>query len=67
MAADGPVTYTFPLECPDCKASSGFPFKAGTQPGTLTAVLLAMRCRGCGHEWPLELETSKIAFPKSRD
>jgi hypothetical protein len=67
MATDGPVTYTFPLECPDCKASSGFPFKAGTKSGTVTAVLLAMRCRGCGHEWPLELETRTIAFPKSRD
>ena len=67
MVTDGPVAYTFPLECPDCKASSGYPFKAGTKIGTLTIVLLAMRCRGCGHEWPLELDTKTIAFPASRD
>ena len=58
--------YTFPLECPDCKASSGFPFKAGTKLGTVTAVVLSMRCRACRHEWPLELETRAIAFPNSK-
>ena len=60
-----PPTYTFPLECPDCKASSGFPFKAGTKLGAVTAVVLSMRCRDCRHEWPLELETQSIAFPKA--
>ena len=59
-------TYTFPLECPDCKASSGFPFKAGTKLGTVTAVVLSMRCRDCRHECPLELETQSIAFPQTK-
>jgi hypothetical protein len=63
MATDGPVTYTFPLDCPDCKAASGFPFKAGTKTGAMSSVVLAMRCRDCRHEWPLELETSSITFP----
>ena len=67
MAADESVSYTFPLECPDCRASGGYPFKAGTKVGTVSAVVLAMRCRECRHEWPLELETSLIAFPKRKD
>ena len=67
MAAEGSVTYTFPLECPDCKASSGYPFKAGTKQGAVTAVQLSMRCRDCRYEWPLELETNSIAFPKRKD
>jgi hypothetical protein len=66
MATVASVSYTFPLECPDCKASSGYPFMAATKSGTLTAVVLAMRCRDCRHEWPLELETQKIAFPASK-
>ena len=42
MANEGSVTYTFPLDCPDCKASSGYPFKAGTKRGAPLAVLLDM-------------------------
>ena len=67
MAADGSVSYTFPLECPDCKASSGYPYKAGTKQGRVSAVQLAMRCRECRHEWPLELETSTISFPNAKE
>ena len=63
---DEPATCTFPLECPDCKASSGFPFKAGTKLGKVTAVVLSMRCRECRYEWPLELETRSIAFPQTK-
>jgi hypothetical protein len=63
MATDGPVTYTFPLDCPDCKASAGFPFKAGTKQGAPAAVLLAMRCRTCRHEWQLDLPISQITPP----
>jgi hypothetical protein len=63
MATDGPVTYSFPLDCPDCKAASGFPYKAGTKFGAPSAVLLAMRCRSCKHEWPLELSISQITPP----
>ncbi len=63
MALEGSITYTFPLDCPDCKAASGFPFKAGTKHGAPAAVLLAMRCRSCLHEWPLELPLSKITPP----
>ena len=63
---DEPATCTFPLECPDCKASSGFPFKAGTKLGSVAVVVVSMRCRECRHEWPLELETHSIAFPKTK-
>jgi hypothetical protein len=65
MANEGSVTYTFPLDCPDCKASAGYPFKAGTKRGAPLAVLLDMRCRSCKHEWPLELSLNQIAPPST--
>ena len=63
---DAPVTYSFPLDCPDCKASSGFPYKAGTKFGSPAAVLLDMRCRTCRHEWPLEVAINQISPPPER-
>lgn len=56
--------WTFPLDCPDCKASSGYPFEAATMRGTTTTVRIGLRCRECRHEWKLEMETDKVPNSK---
>ena len=43
-----PFCYQFPLECPNCAAVAGMPFRACTLPG---AVAVDVRCRECQHEW----------------
>jgi hypothetical protein len=51
IAADVYAT-TFPMPCPKCRHTTGMPFQASTAPG---AINVAMRCRGCAHEWQIEL------------
>lgn len=38
------------MDCPNCKATSGMPFKASTSVQT-KAIEVSMRCRGCWYEW----------------
>ena len=52
--------FAFPMDCPDCKASSGYPYEAATVRGTVTLVRIGLRCRDCRHEWRLELDTDPI-------
>jgi transposase-like protein len=44
------------MNCPDCKASSGMPYKAATAPNGGTHVDL--RCHNCGREWAYEMPPS---------
>lgn len=58
------AVYTFPAECPKCKALMGMPYRAATMPSGATCVDL--RCRECGHEWQLEIAPSiAMAAPKT--
>ena len=45
---------TFPMPCPQCHATEGMPFMAGThlEGG---GIKVAMRCRKCGHEWRFDM------------
>jgi hypothetical protein len=43
----------FPLNCSECNAPAGMPFKVETMPNA--AVCVALRCTSCGHEWELEM------------
>ena len=52
--------WVFPLECPDCKASSGFPYEATTMKGNTTTVRIGLRCRDCRYEWRLDLDTDPV-------
>lgn len=50
----------FPMDCPDCKASSGMPFRAITSPD---CVMVELRCRECNHEWPFEMPVKLGPLP----
>jgi len=52
--------WVFPLDCPDCKSASGYPYEASTMQGTTTTIRIGLRCRDCRHEWKLELATDKV-------
>ena len=45
-----PRAESFPMKCPSCNASAGFPFKATTSPDG-SAIELAVRCHSCRKEW----------------
>ena len=47
----------FPMSCPSCKEVAGMPFMAGTQLHS-GAISVALRCRGCHHEWRYEMPVS---------
>ena len=53
----------FPMDCPDCRAASGYPIEAQTIRGNTTMVRLALRCRECKHEWKLDMDTDPLAGP----
>jgi hypothetical protein len=55
--------WVFPLDCPDCKSASGYPYEATTIQGNRTAVRIGLRCRDCRHEWLLQLETDALSDP----
>lgn len=44
----------FPLACPKCAKDAGVPYRAATQPHG-GAVVIALRCRECSHEWECAL------------
>ena len=52
--------WVFPLDCPECRGASGFPYEAKTIRGSGTTVLIGLRCRDCRHEWKLELDTDRV-------
>ena len=51
---------TFPIKCPDCKASAGMPYKAVTSPD---AVYVELRCRDCRREWQFEMPVKVAPLP----
>ena len=55
----------FPLDCPRCVSSSGYPYEARTVQGRVTAVRIALRCRQCRHEWELYLDTEPLPLVKA--
>jgi hypothetical protein len=47
--ADSPRQY--PVSCPSCAESKGFPFQVRTLPDQHGAIEVSLRCRDCNHEW----------------
>ena len=58
------ICYEFPLECPNCAAVSGMPYKASTLEG---AVAVEVRCKDCQHEWRCLLQSSAAVLTPKRD
>ena len=54
-----PVDWHSPLRCPLCRADAGHPFSV--QSKSAREIVVAIRCRGCAHEWTLERETPTLA------
>ena len=61
MEAQG--RWRFPMDCPDCKTASGYPYEAATVLGSITNVRLGLRCRACRYEWKLDLNTDPPRDP----
>jgi hypothetical protein len=55
--------WVFPLDCPECTSGAGYPYKATTLQGSVTAVRIALRCRACRHEWKLDWDTDPLPDP----
>ena len=55
MDASRPTAQQFPMEYPDCNASSGMPFSVKTVAHT-ESIKVAMRCRECFHEWHIAMQ-----------
>ena len=58
MALPSATVLEFPMECLDCKALAGHPFKAGTTLET-EGIRVGMRCLECQHEWVIDLPVKK--------
>jgi hypothetical protein len=41
----------YPVPCPSCDESKGFPFQVRTVTLPPGAVEVRLRCRDCSHEW----------------
>ena len=52
-----PSPVKFPVVCPHCRATTGFPFMATTTKVRADAVRLGMRCRACQFEWEFDFLT----------
>jgi hypothetical protein len=57
----------YPLECPSCRAGAGFPYQASTEVGRVNLIRVAIRCRGCGHEWSHEMASQPAAGDQSNN
>ena len=47
-----------PLECPQCGARAGLPYRARTKIGTARMIVVSSRCGDCGHDWQQDLYTA---------
>ena len=55
----------FPLLCPTCEAVAGMPCTAGTTINQNGAIVVAMHCGVCHHEWRLEMRViMPVLLPK---
>ena len=55
-----PEKWAFPMDCPDCRAASAYPYEASTIRGKATTVRLGLRCRECKYEWRMELDSDPL-------
>jgi hypothetical protein len=53
------IDWHSPLRCPRCHTHDGHPFSV--QSKSVSEIVVAVRCRGCAHEWKLQRETPSLA------
>jgi hypothetical protein len=53
-AVDRVSDVSFPMECPQCRAVSGMPYRATTMIKN-GAICVELRCCHCHHEWEYEM------------
>jgi len=57
----------FPMECPQCGARSGMPYRATTMIKN-GAICVELRCNDCHHNWEFEMPvTDDLTFAPKRD
>ena len=57
--------HQFPESCPACRLREGMPFMAETMANG--SMCIHVRCRGCRHEWMLEMPPTEVALAAKPD
>ena len=52
---------SFPIECPQCHAISGMPYRAATTAG-VGVIVVSLRCMGCGQQWVYDMPIASDPF-----
>ena len=50
----------FPLECPQCRATAGMPYRAATT-ANKGVMVVSLRCLECGQQWEHGIPSSSYA------
>jgi DNA-directed RNA polymerase subunit M/transcription elongation factor TFIIS len=51
MSSSTNTTRQYPVPCPKCDESKGYPYQVRTMSDHSGAIEIRLRCRDCNHEW----------------
>ena len=57
MSSHANTSREYPVACPSCEETKGFPYQVRTVTDRPGAIEVKLRCRDCSHEW-VEIVTS---------
>jgi hypothetical protein len=63
LHSDSPESWTPPLPCPQCAATSGMPVTTSTTQDP-ERISIRLRCSACQHEWDRDLQYLPLFIPQ---